>query len=138
MRLAIAQPCFGSRAMVFRINKSSVPWIRSDGLPITYTPKPFTKLLDAGPVNWLAEESFVFRTVFVSTVCALALAAQQQPASPAKGQKPVPDQTHPAPIPQQKPAASPAKESPLRFDIRAMDKTADPCSDFFQFACGSW
>ena len=24
------------------------------------------------------------------------------------------------------------------FDVNAMDKTADPCSDFFQYACGGW
>jgi putative endopeptidase len=30
------------------------------------------------------------------------------------------------------------KETPLRFDINALDKTADPCVDFYQFACGNW
>jgi len=24
------------------------------------------------------------------------------------------------------------------FDASAMDKTADPCTDFYQYACGSW
>ena len=24
------------------------------------------------------------------------------------------------------------------FDVNAMDKTADPCTDFFQYACGGW
>jgi len=24
------------------------------------------------------------------------------------------------------------------FDPAAMDKTADPCNDFFQYACGTW
>src|SRR5690242_15542689 len=29
------------------------------------------------------------------------------------------------------------KEIPS-FDVSAMDKTADPCVDFYQYACGSW
>src|SRR4029450_14107481 len=37
MRLAIAQPCFGSSSMALRIRKSSVPWTRSIGLPIVST-----------------------------------------------------------------------------------------------------
>jgi putative endopeptidase len=26
----------------------------------------------------------------------------------------------------------------LRFDINAVDKSADPCADFYQYACGGW
>jgi predicted metalloendopeptidase len=38
------------------------------------------------------------------------------------------------------PAAAPEKTvaRPKSFDLNALDKTADPCEDFYQFACGNW
>jgi endothelin-converting enzyme/putative endopeptidase len=33
--------------------------------------------------------------------------------------------------------AAPAA-SMIHFDVKAMDKTADPCKNFYQYACGSW
>jgi putative endopeptidase len=29
-------------------------------------------------------------------------------------------------------------KKPIAFDLSAIDKTADPCVDFFQYACGNW
>ena len=36
MRLAIAQPCFGSSETVLRIKRSSVPWTKSFGFAILW------------------------------------------------------------------------------------------------------
>src|SRR5215472_2021602 len=45
------------------------------------------------------------------------------------GQTPVPPSSSPT-----RPATTPAGQ----FDVSSLDRSADPCVDFYQFACGNW
>jgi endothelin-converting enzyme/putative endopeptidase len=86
-------------------------------------------------------------------VCSLAVFAQQNPdpakqARPEQQTKPSPGKPQTSPPPKATPQANNAaaqKDQPLKelpytpsLDVPSMDKTADPCVDFYQYSCGGW
>src|SRR4030095_4784947 len=56
-RWPIAQPCSGSSARIFRINRSSVPWTRSDGRLISDTEMTIHLLLSVSKRSLSSREA---------------------------------------------------------------------------------
>src|SRR5438874_10857553 len=80
-------------------------------------------------------------------IAALILAAAQEPP---RSQPPAPlpnaaEKPKPAAAPPAAPPSAAAEKRPLRelpytpsLDLTAMDRSADPCADFYQYVCGGW
>jgi endothelin-converting enzyme/putative endopeptidase len=94
------------------------------------------------------------KLAFAVLLLCLTSFAQQNPnpaqqARPDQQPKPAPAQPQPStPPPMATPqpsAAAATKDVPLKelpytpsLDVPSMDKTADPCVDFYQYSCGGW
>ncbi|ABF43515.1 endothelin-converting enzyme [Candidatus Koribacter versatilis Ellin345] len=61
-----------------------------------------------------------FLSVATSAVLAVSMGFAQKPANDQQAEK------------------TAAKKGTKGFDINALDRSTDPCTDFYQFACGSW
>jgi putative endopeptidase len=81
-----------------------------------------------------------FMKALILLLLAIAVGVAQQSGTstkPAQKTSAVKPKTNAAPK-STTPSGEKTVARPKSFDISAMDKTADPCEDFYQYACGTW
>lgn len=81
-----------------------------------------------------------FMKALILLLLAIAVGVAQQSGTstkPAKKTSAVKPKTNAAPQ-STTPSGEKTVARPKSFDISAMDKAADPCEDFYQYACGTW